>query len=208
MVSFLADEAVLTPPKTPTTTRPTAPVAEESPELKRRRSLFSISGDMLALDDLLDEIGGELPDEETGAAIDAWFAELDKERDRKVDGYVALIKECEARSRARAARAKEIAELARVDENKAKYLKRRLHEFMSLHQIRKLDTDNSRLSICANGGKLPLILKQGVRPEDVPESMRRIEVTIDNDKVRDAIEKGVELDFAMLGERGEHLRIK
>lgn len=221
MVQMMIDDAVLNDNpatsatnRTTTTTKPTAKPAtlpvNDSPELQRRRTLFQISGDMLALDDLLDETGGEIADEQTGTAIDAWFAELATERDRKLDGYVSLLKECEARSAARKQRASEIAELARLDAKKVEFLKRRLLEFMQLHGLKRIDTDRSRLSVCTNGGKAPLVILNNATPMDVPEEFRRVivETSIDTDKVRAALEGGKELEFAEIMPRGEHLRIK
>ena len=62
------------------------------------RRLFDIGDDLLALEELLSDAGGEIGDDEAGQALERWFDELGEERDAKIDGYCALIREFEARA--------------------------------------------------------------------------------------------------------------
>ena len=57
-----------------------------------------------------------------------------------------------------------------------------------------------------NGGVLPLVLDAA--PDDLPFEYQICHVEADNKAIREALDKGVELNFAHYGERGESLQIK
>lgn len=186
---------------------------EQSPDFAppvpvRRRSLLDISDDIMALDDLLDECGGDVTDVE--GAIDQWFGELGIERDRKLDGYASLIAELTNRAEVRETRAAEMTELARLDKKKVEFLKSRLLMFFQAHAIERVDTERFRFTRCKNGGRQPMWIEEA---EKLPDEFRRtvIEYKPETDKIREALAKlpeGEGLPFAKLMPRGEHIRIK
>lgn len=171
-------------------------------------TLFDISRELLALDQLLDEIGGEITSPEAEQAIDKLFAELGDARDEKIDNYAVYIAELEARTEARREQAARMTELAEADANRAAHLRKRLHQFFLLHNITKLDTARFKFVVANNGGKLPLDVR--VAPEELPAPYRREKVVVsaDQDAIRLALEAGEPLEFAALGVRGTHLRIR
>lgn len=179
--------------------------ADELPRPVRRRSLTDISQDIDALDDLLDEIGGDITDCEK--AVDGWFAELGAERDRKINGYGNLIADITNRAEVRQQRAAEMLALAEIDKKKVAFLKQRLLEFFQLHGITRLDTECFRFTRCNNGGKQPMWCEE---PERLPDEYRRQVITYkpESEKIRAELECGKELGFARLLPRGEHIRIK
>lgn len=171
----------------------------------RTRSLFSISSDLEKLNDLLSECGDDAEQQEL---INQWFEQLGEERDTKLDSYAALIREMGARSTARNAEAKRLLELATADENRMELLKGRLKIFFETHNLKTVDTARYRLSLVKNGGKAPLILKDGVSPTDLPEQFQKVSIDPNTAAIREALERGEKLDFAQLGERSTSIRIK
>ena len=167
-------------------------------------TLFAISEDMLALDAILDASDGEISDD-AAAALDAWFAELGTARDAKLDGYCALIREFDARAAARDDEARRLDALAAVDARKSARLQKRLHEFFALHDLRKVETPRFSLSLVANGGKQALEVFGEVPPAFIRS--RTVE-SVDNDKIRAALDAGESLPFATLKPRSFSLRIK
>jgi len=99
-------------------------------------------------------------------------------------------------------------ELASTEENRAKFLKDRLKWFFETHSIRTVETARYRLSLARNGGKAPLILKDGVLPTELPNHFQRVSIDPDTTAIREALERGEQLDFAQLGDRGTSIRIK
>lgn len=189
------------------------------------KTLFEISNDIHALADLLEETGGEVTPE-TEAAIDQWFAEVETDRDAKIDNYCALIKHLEATAKARQEESKRLQSLAKTDENSADRLKRRLHMFFQIHGIPKVETLRFKVRRQANGGKHPVILDEHFQrhPEELPEKYRRVifepnldviredlmtlaAVSMEEENADAAADLAKDLSFAALGERGEHLRI-
>ena len=81
--------------ETPTVTR-------VEPSTQPKRTLFTISDDLEKLYDLLDEAD---EDTQQQTLIQQLFETLGKERDRKLDGYTALISEMQARADVRKAEA-------------------------------------------------------------------------------------------------------
>jgi hypothetical protein len=172
------------------------------------RSLFAISDDLLALDNILDDLGGDVSDEQVESIIAEWFENLGEERDRKLDNYAAFIRELEARAEARKVEAHRLAALVTIDTNRILALKRRLKWFFEYHNLPPIQTARFRLSLAGNGGKLPLLLDPDLTADSLPEEFRKVSVTPDPDKIRAALESGAQLDFARLGERGKSIRIK
>lgn len=174
------------------------------------RSLFSISDDLLALADLLTEVGGDVSDDDAGAALESWFDALGDERDRKIDAYCALIQEMTARSKAREDEAKRLQRLAVVDLDAVKRLKDRLKAFLDLHGLTKLETARFKVSVAKNGGLSPLIYpgEWEEHPETAPPEWQKRIVTVNLAALREAVEAGQEIPGCSLAERGTHLRIK
>jgi hypothetical protein len=201
------------------------------------RTLWVISEDLQALNDLLAEVDGDVTGEEAEAAIEKWFNELGEERDRKLDGYGALIKQFEAYAKARNEEAKRLSNMASVDANNAGRLKSRLKVFMEQHKTPKIETDRFKFAIQNNGGTVPVILSADaeLHPEELPEKYRKVVFQPDMNAIRvdlerltalqqQALENNLdmsdedarELDdlvhilpsLAELGTRGTHLRIR
>ncbi len=163
-----------------------------------KRTLFSISDDLQHLNDLLDEVGDDAQQQEL---IAQWFETLGEERDRKLDGYAALISEMQTRADVRKAEARRMQELASTDENRARLLKDRLKWFFETHNITKVETSRYKLQLQRNGGKAPLILDESVPVTQLPEQFQKISVDADTAAIREVLERGEHLNFAHLGER-------
>lgn len=177
------------------------------------RTLYEISADLSALEDLLLDAGGELPDGAAEAAIDSWFEELGQARDAKVDRYCQLIRNLEARSEFRRGEAEpflteanRLFDRARVDTNAIARLKGRLLAFFDRHAIRTLETDRFRVTAATNGGVQPLTITEP--PEAIPDEFVELRREPLKAAIRRALEAGEFLPFAELGERGRSIRIK
>lgn len=163
-------------------------------------TLLDIGNDLMRLNGLLDASDGEIT-AEVSAEIDAALSDLGD----KADGYAGLIRERELRADARESESKRMALLCTTDRNTAKALRDRLKFVMENTGQRKIETQRFKLSICNNGGKVPLDIHDP--PEKLPEEYRKIEYKADTDAIRKALEAGQELPFAVLGTRGTNLRI-
>jgi len=170
------------------------------------RTLYDISADLAALDEILSEVGGDVTDAEAEAAIEAWFQETAGDLRTKADAYCRLIREIEARGEARKAEADRILRLASTDSNAAGRLKTRLKDVLESHGIKKLETPMFRLSIATNGGRQALIYDAA--EVEFPSEFQKVIIKGDDEAIRSAIEDGFELPFAHLAPRGSHLRIK
>jgi Siphovirus Gp157 len=174
------------------------------------KTLLDISTDLLELQQTLESL--EDAPEEQAAEVADWFAALEQttheERDRKLDNYCALIAELEARAAARKVEAKRLSDRAKVDENKAKSLKSRLHEFFETHQLKTVETVRYRLSLVSNGGQLPIVLDESYSVAQMPEPFVQVSHSPNMDAIRQALQAGEVLEFARLGERGKSIRIK
>lgn len=173
-------------------------------------TLIEIGADLSALEQLLEEAaeaspGGELNDDQA-AAFDAWFAELEHDRDRKLDSYAALIREWTLRAAARREELERLQLRVRVDEGQAARLKQRLKEWLEANGLKKIETRRYKLTVCRNGGKTPLDTSMA-NVAELPEDLRRVVVTPDNDKIRERLEAGGDVPGCRLLPRETHLRI-
>lgn len=172
-------------------------------------TLYTIESDMMALDDLLFEAGGDISDPEVAAAVDAMFAEMETNLSAKADGYANWIAERNAMQEACKAEAARLADKARLIGRGVDALKGRLKEFMERRAIPKIETPHWTISVCKNGGMLPIEIDTDVVPVTLPEKFQyQPPVEVNKEAVRQAIEHGEILNFARAGERGTHLRLR
>ena len=169
-------------------------------------TIFDITADMQALDDLLTEVGGDVTDPEAASAIDKWFTELDDQIETKVENYCRLIAELESRSAARKGEADRMYARSKVDANAAKGLRTRMVVALAGSGIRKLETETYRISVANHGGKLPMEIDDDGVPTDY--LTRQEVVSVDKDAIRAALENGMNLPFARFLERGQRLSIR
>lgn len=174
----------------------------------KRRSLFEIGEDLSGFDDLLFETGGDVSDPDVEKILDGWFEELQTNLKEKVDNYAAFIKEKEALAEVRRQAARDITELARVDENTASRLKDRLKDFLIVKNIKKVESARYTTGWRNNGGKLPLSIDEDVDPKELPERFQKVTYEVDTSAVREALDAGEDVEFASYGERGTHLSIR
>lgn len=181
------------------------------------QTLLELADDLRAIDEMWDERGGDGEllhgDDAVVAQLDAWLQDTACAVNIKLDSYAALIRECEARAQMRREEAQRMSELARMDTAKATRLKERLKLFFEMRELSKVETPRFRVSLVANGGKLPLVLDESTDWKGIYNNFPMVglvEVSYEPDKneIRGALEDGELLPFARLGERGQSIRIR
>ena len=169
------------------------------------KSLFTITRDLEALDDLLNESGGDISAPGAAEALDSILAELAADFESKADAYAALISVKRARAKARREEAQRLMAIVAADENAAKGLAERLKLVMEQRGMKKVDTARYRLSVCGNGGLAPLTLL--AEPEQMPAWAQVIKKEANTTAIRERIAAGEPVEFARIEPRGTHLRI-
>jgi mannitol-specific phosphotransferase system IIBC component len=168
-------------------------------------TLFEISDDMAALDELLN--AEDLSDEAATALICQWAEENMQNLEAKADGYCALIRTMEARAKARKEEADRLSALRKRDENNSKRMKDRLKIVFDARQMKKLETQRFCLSIQKNGGVQALEVDP-FAVDALPDDCKKIVVEPINERIRERIAAGEELSGCKLLPRGESLRIR
>lgn len=164
--------------------------------------LWDIDDRVLALEEAL-------AGEEDDAVLAEFAAELDTAREQlkeKVDATAALIRRLEAVASARKEEGNRLLALAKSDQAKADRIEAFLLGYFRARGLEKMDTRRYRVSVVANGGKIPVEITGA--PEDFPEEFRRVKVELDKEALREALEAGEVLEGARLGERGYRLSSK
>ena len=176
------------------------------------KTLFNISDDIRALDDLLIEIDGEVTDTTAEEAIDNWLAELGEERDEKLDQYAWLITQSEGYAENIKAEIDRLKRRQKAMENKATRLKERLELFLKTHGIEKIQTAKFTFALQKSGGKPKVILDDYFidHAVELPEGLRRVKFEPDLSAIREKIEAGDEyaLGIARLETPQKKLRIR
>jgi hypothetical protein len=162
-------------------------------------TLFELSAEYQSL---LDAIG---EDGELSAQLDRLFADFADRLEAKADGYGAAMEEVSTRMIGRQAAIDRLLAAQQVDGKAHQRMRGRMQQFMQDRAIPKIQTDRYKFTICANGGSLPV--KLTVAPEELPSEYQRVAIAADPIKLRKALEAGVRIGGAALGERGTHLRI-
>lgn len=193
---------------TPMTEQPSVHKVESTPTLAKR-NLIELTSDLQQLDQLLDTIDGDIP-VDLQTAVDDLLTQREHTHEallEKLDNYAALIQSRLMWATSRKAEADRLARLAESDYKTVDFLKGRLKEHLESTDQRKLRTKRFNIAVCQNGGKTALRFDD-TTPDQMPERFQRVQVEVDREAIRTALEAGEDLGFAYLAEREYHLRIK
>ena len=168
-------------------------------------TLFELSADMKALDDILAENGGDLSSPQSEEILAQWENELETDLSRKVDGYCRLIRELESRAQARADEANRLMERSTIDESLGRRLRERLRLVWETRRLPAIETASFRVALQKNGGKAPLDV-HGTVPAEFTKTKTVVEP--DKEKIREALDRGENLDFALVMDRGTRISIR
>lgn len=172
-------------------------------------SLYTLTEELVKLDQLLIEAGGEVTEGSDGASLEDWLKKYEWQVGEKVDAYGGLIKNWDADIKAIAGEAERLAARAAVIVNKIKRLKEMAGLAMKMRGIRKLEGTLFTIALQKNGGKPPLIMIV----EDVaklPEKFVKVTKSADSEAIRTALalEDPEAAKVARIGEVGESVRIR
>ena len=161
-------------------------------------TLYSLTGEYQTLMEYADSID---PDDEQVFldTLEGVIGTLDV----KMDDYAIVMDHMKAREEFIDQEIKRLTERKNAIKNNRTRMNEKLYESMRATDRRKVVTDLHTFSIAKNGGKLPLIIDG-----EVTDKYQKIIMEPDKDLIRKALDEGKKLDFAKLGERGEHLTIK
>lgn len=169
-------------------------------------TIFDLGNIGRALIDALEEAEGELCPE-----LERFFDELADAKEDKLESYCFVLAELEARAEAQKQKAKEILERAKANENQVARLKARLKTAFEVYGWSKEKAGAFTVALQANGGLLPIKWRFDDEPTLlawVPERFIIKVPKVDREGVRKALADGEELDFAELGDRGSHIRVR
>lgn len=161
-------------------------------------ALYEITGDYLRLLDMLEE--GDEIDRRT--ILDT-LEGIEGEFEEKADNYARIIRDLESEARKYKDEADRMQEKARALSNNGKKMRACLYESMKATEKTKFKTELFSFCIRKNGGKRPVRLIDGKR---VPK--RYMKMVPDDEAIREALESGEKLRFAVLEEHGDHLLIR
>jgi len=160
-------------------------------------TLYELTNDYKMLLELI--IEGEYEEESLADTLEG----IEGEIEIKAEGYAKIIKELEADINKFKEEENRLKGRRQSLENSVKKLKENLKNAMEMTENQRIKTDLFSFTIAKNGGKLPLKFTG-----DAPDNYKKIEYVVDEVKIREELENGNKLEFAELGERGTHLRIR
>ena len=170
--------------------------------------LYEITDDLIQIDVLLEESGGDLTPE-----IEARLEALREEFPRKVENILKLRVEMRAQADAANDEAKRLLAIAESRGNASRRLLEYIERNMRKLGAKRVNTDLFRLAICKNGSV-------SIRPKDpacIPDDFKRIPpAEFDYRKALEFLKDSgklpadpgmVEIE-GLVVERGEHLRVQ
>lgn len=164
-------------------------------------TLYEITGEYLDLLEMLEE-EGDLDQQVFQDTLDG----IDGEFEEKADGYARVLKELYAEAEKFKCEIERMTAKMDAINNKSARLKQHLYDSMKAINKPKFKTDLFSFNIRKNGGLQPMEILPDVDIADIPDEYCLKKP--DNTKIREALKNGVELSFAKLKERGEHLVIR
>lgn len=173
-------------------------------------NFYELSAELATIEAELAEAGGEITPEQEERYLAVVKAHL-----QKAENLIGLIKRSEHMQAMIKAEADRLAAQARTFGNMVKGWKSLVKAGMKAAGQTKIQTARGRLQIQSNGGKQPLVLKDGVTVATIADRYVKVEVvkSIDTEALRAHLESGDEKlvkqaeEYAYLAERGDQLRI-
>lgn len=175
----------------------------------KRQSLWDIGADQIALNALIEEVGGDVSDPKVEAAFDAMFAEMQTNEADKLEGYAQAMKKLESEIAAAKAESEQFMMKARVRENQVKRMKERIKLYLEMQNRTEAETSRGRkFKIIKAGGLTPLEIDDGTLPDSVDPKFVVVKRELSTTAIRTAIEAGESVPFAKLKERGTYVTLK
>ena len=176
------------------------------------RTLFEISNDIEALENILIETEGNITDTTAEEAIDEWLNALGTERDEKLNQYALFIKQQEGHVEIVKTEADRLKARQKVLENRVARLKERLEVFLKIHGLERVETPLFTFSLQKSGGKPKVVLSAFYldNPVELPEGLRRVKFEADLTAIRERLEAEDPsvMEIASLEEPSKKLRIR
>ena len=133
---------------------------------------------------------------------------IEMEIEQKADNYAWMIRSLDSNNEAID---KEIARLQALKKRNTNFIERLKENLMFCMRAtgkEKFKTALNSFGIRKAGGKQPLVI-DFENPADIPEDYRKVvKYGADNDKIREDLDKGIELSWARYAERTEYLSIR
>jgi hypothetical protein len=171
----------------------------------QRRSLFDIGNDLTVLNNLIEEVGGDVSDPLVCAALESWFSQLSEERGQKLDNIHAYIRMLEGEHYACERLRDEWGTRAESRKKRIEGMKAMLVVHLQQHGGKAESASGIKFRVQPNGGKPPLVINDDFDYDD--ERFFDLVPKIDRDAVREAIDRGETVPGAHIAERGHHLRV-
>ena len=128
--------------------------------------------------------------------------------EQKLDSYGVVINELSNDIENIEKEIKRLTDKKRTIDNNITRMKGAIKTAMDAIGKKKIQGNKFTWTIAKNGGKRPVVFKEGYNILSIPERFQDWTVKPDREQIREALESGEQLDFATLGERGESLRLK
>lgn len=166
-------------------------------------NLYELTGNVLTLQNMLQDAN----DTCTLDAINDTLELTQADYELKLEACAKVVKNLEADIDAYKNEARRLLDRAKVLQNNVDNLKKAMFDSMKATGTTKVKGQLFTVSVQKNGGKLPVILADGITIADLPDEVVKVVESVDTDKLRDLIDSG-NTQYAYYGERGEGLRIK
>lgn len=165
-------------------------------------NIYELTNELRTFNEMTAEM---TPEELTDQVYKDTFEGLSGAYDDKAEGWCKYIKNVDAEAKAVKEEAQRLMARAKALENHRDKMKETL--LQSMKMVGKAEAGGViKAKIAKNGGKAPLIVDVDVK--DIPMDFQKVEVSANNEAIRDALDHGVELEWAHYGDRGEYLNIK
>lgn len=163
-----------------------------------KTTLFDIVGEYQQLYDLATS-----EEEQAEQVFIDTLESIKGELDIKSAGYVAVINRLEAEMAKADEVAKAYASVSKSRKNAIKRMKDTLLYAMDVMDVTEMSAGDLTIKVKKNGGMQPLVIDG-----DVPDSLTKVTIEPDNDKIRAYLKEHEDCEFAHLEERGRHIEIK
>lgn len=176
------------------------------------RSLFALTDDAARMEETILSIIDE-GDEQFAESLFQFLDQAREDIEEKIDRLAYILREMRIRAEALREESKRLRDLSGVEYRKIARLEAYIKSWLESQSKTRAVGKVRSISVVSNGGALPLVWRGPNGAPDVgsiPDEYLRTRVVAepDQEKIREALDSGVELSFVSYGDRGTRVVVK
>ena len=163
-------------------------------------SLYDLVGEYKELYAMLTDT-----DDDDREVVETSLESVQFEIETKAEGYLKIMEKLDMELEAAEKQKDYWTKAVASRKNAKEWMRQHIMNAMLMMGVDEIDAGGKKFKLSKVGGVLPLVIDEN---KTVPEKYTKITIEPDKKLIREALDKGEQLDFAHFGERAKTVKVK